>query len=1676
MTPQPLTKEVLSAALQQGDEQLQEVLRGPSASPYQRREQVQRVELALRILRRHADEFREDDRKRIIAATRLVLDEAKKNVEEELRAAAVDQIEKLQEEQKEVLAARGSVLEQERALSYQWYRPSTWSPEAQQVGMIAGGAAIASVAIGWIINRISRTAERVGHGASTVFSWLKWTAGLTLVGVGVLVGVSKWEELKKVLEGVGKVREEAAKIAEDAKKKTEAAVKGAQAKFEATKNELEKARLDMEKRQKGVNEVAEAGVENATRDLIATGLLFMHKNRAEETGCTSRALKALLARLDIQRRLTVGDLRTLSLDALAQRFGIQDATQRQVLDFLKRVCEDQAPLVQGLLERRPGAPRDPAAIERQLNALTLQDFLQQGGQVATMFARIGAAMERQGRTSFAAVNVQAVMNAGFGCDAFQEIIRSPSFQERIRRLQVEGLDMSNPDVQTRFLAFCIRWDDAPITDLSQNADNDEQRKFVQLLEKLGAEVQRSKGYIMLSTHGHRRGQGGKASADFLESRFKALSLKDALQLYAYLGLAGNFEGGEYPQSIDEKTHPLGAVLLQMKVLQMVAEQAEQDTDKEQGIAFRDFLIVEGIAGAAGHNTRLALPPKTMEILSKIFTTTARWALFAALASVNNAVTEISHGLEAVTPISADVWRWALYGYAGNKVVLRPLIVHTAMRRITRVERLLKLLGQHGIDVADFKTPTWWRRRYREIPGIGLWDEWRVAGRVIADVPGHLAALSPEQLARALEALKGAGFSAHETVLMLREVGRDIDYITKALKTAGWPVDDVARGLRACGAANNADEMARLLRATGFDKVDDIARALRAAQFDKVDDCVRALRAIGFTSADDLARGLRAFGVRTADELRALLRAANIADADKIVSAFPRVALGAPVLPGASPPPPTGAQPIPPKAGPGAPTPPPGAPAQAPKPTTTMAPAVAPGVTPSGPALPEVARPSSRLWRFARVGGRVFFIGGAALGTVAETVSGVSQVGEHIDLVARRKQLAEELRTIFGDTAKFAATGRPNVYRELQSGIEIDITPIFQLSDDLIRSGALHIGATTTSILSGLAMFLASSGIAAPLAVLAIAGVPLMRERIDAAQREKIRLFLCNIDQRIAMLLPMDALTGSDPALLYRDILNIRAIWGHAPGTSGAEYQRSERAFPVAFAGMVYREALAMCPVHPRELSLDVDGPSHLDEAFWGMREEIARRIRDFAGDDPTPERLQAAVHRAARVMLVRGMFRVYARLREACATYDSILAQQAAGTPTEDRVKSAGIVVGSMLANRTYANRVRARMELLGQQYFWDGKTIADAFVQHGTEPAGVDFFEGPRNLDRTPPSRILSMLRHGTDETLLSIHPNLEQLSESTESFLEQLGAQRVIVWLQNGKRESLPIDAPAARDRQGTVAYQPARSGVYVYFAIVGGCLMWSSWDNPGWQPIERGRYGEAAGGAMAYMNTVASLLTRVSSELARPPVAAPSHPLLSLRPPERAPSSPARDAGFRFLGSITASNVEGGSSVKIAEEKKREMEQPFSAGYMPPVQVPLSPRGAPPFERTAVDANVIRIRVGGRTVEFGCVGNVWMWRNPPESSDRRWYLLNENRFAAGVSGETDALNTIAHFLGIINREGGVPAIGGVDRVELYWSGDQLRSAGIVAAPQLPPELKPAPGALFLRPQPDSPPAELP
>ncbi len=542
---------------------------------------------------------------------------------------------------------------------------------------------------------------------------------------------------------------------------------------------------------------------------------------------------------------------------------------------------------------------------------------------------------------------------------------------------------------------------------------------------------------------------------------------------------------------------------------------------------------------------------------------------------------------------------------------------------------------------------------------------------------------------------------------------------------------------------------------------------------------------------------------------------------------------------------------------------------------------APIVAPETPQPPSTLR--SRIFnsRTVQVGGRVLQVGGGVL-LVHQAGQLVGQVEQRINLGRERERLTNEVRGMFADTSKYIPdSSNPNLFTEVNSSIQINITPIVGLNDDLLSHATANAVTTGGSILGGLAAYCASTGVGIPLAVLLLAGVPLVESALDGNKRQALRRFLNSVGQRIAMLIPIGVLTSSNPADLYSNVLDIRRIWGQSTdpgiGDNLARQQEAQRAMSVVTVGLVFREMQRITPIPLEQLNMYLSNDYSPSEDIWNSRQGIATLVQDFVGplpdrfffrgpDTPEQERFQNAITRAAAVVLRQRIFNAYASLRSEMDGYLRIRNQNNPGASSRGR---------ELLQDPRALRLCEERLQLLGSQLSWGGLTVADIYSQVMAERTRRGFNDvygfypstQSRIMASLPTNSLEYRMAYGADNEdpiPPRVHSGIESLSRGMETLVQSLGGSPVITRLSADGQHRLASETSASTlaENQGTPAYKLPRGNVEVYLSIVGGRLQWSSYSYPQWVPIESGRYDNAAPGSdRAFVNEIADTLQRMS-----------------------------------------------------------------------------------------------------------------------------------------------------------------------------------------------------------------------
>lgn len=686
---------------------------------------------------------------------------------------------------------------------------------------------------------------------------------------------------------------------------------------------------------------------------------------------------------------------------------------------------------------------------------------------------------------------------------------------------------------------------------------------------------------------------------------------------------------------------------------------------------------------------------------------------------------------------------------------------------------------------------------------------------------------------------------------------------------------------------------------------------------------------------------------------------------------------------------------------------------------------------AGKQAAAVEREASQAGRGASRFSRVLTWGGRAL-VVADVALTTTEIANRLaNAEAARKQLRAEIAAALPRPAFRPHESNPNIYIHVASGAEFNLTNLFTRGDAFFDEARTYAAVHGCAMLVSVASLALSAGPQAVVFAGVLATVSVANEVMEGNNRSNLRALFAQTPPQVLALVDPRSLARLGT---YRDITtafnNTFMNTNMQPGEALRQRNAAWENFLIAQALRHVNAQLAEQGIPP-ELLL---GNRTLLDVLRSEHQYLLNNTSNYSGEAADQE-LQARIY--ARGIILRLMANSLIQKRRQLQNHLAAVGESNRLTPVQEEQLRWQI---TFLENQ-YGGRAGSGERQGGQTLgeILDHPVYRKALVEFGTTPLRFRDFN---DLGGGVPFAI----RYNWE--VPSPHPNPQRLVETANEFLTTIGAVEVMTWIANGKRESVELSDPEAAQRQGTPAFRIRRGNTDVYVRLISNRLMWSSWGDPGWMPIEGGRYSAGiatAGSPQAHMNMIADVLTRVSHEL-------DPHPEPSLlSQPQLGERLNANGFGLLFLRSITPTSIVGGSRGQIEREQKQGFFRgrdnlPLFHGQQnrPPVL-----RGAmPDFERTESNG-IVSIRVGNRTVEYGYIANVWMWRNPAGSADTRWYLPTEYRFAASVGDAGRIHNEIADWLSTINRMGWVGAT-----LEIYRDGDSIRSSNISPADRIPEE----------------------
>ncbi len=219
----------LRNAMSQGQESVNELIRGPKQTPYQREEQVKRCEQALDLMKTELKNETKEQKNLILKATHDILEEARTDVLDQLRGGANERMKQLQEkieqmrtrrteEEKEVHGEKASAPSAPaKAAEAEAWLPHTWDAREWSGKQIATVSALTVGAIGvaylgrklwrWMTGSGTEQAQGKKSGWGSLIYWIP---GIGLAALGLYAGhkmLMKFDKYAKMINGLeGKLK------------------------------------------------------------------------------------------------------------------------------------------------------------------------------------------------------------------------------------------------------------------------------------------------------------------------------------------------------------------------------------------------------------------------------------------------------------------------------------------------------------------------------------------------------------------------------------------------------------------------------------------------------------------------------------------------------------------------------------------------------------------------------------------------------------------------------------------------------------------------------------------------------------------------------------------------------------------------------------------------------------------------------------------------------------------------------------------------------------------------------------------------------------------------------------------------------------------------------------------------------------------------------------------------------------------------------------------------------------------------------------------------------------------------------------------------------------------------------------------------------------------------------
>lgn len=549
---------------------------------------------------------------------------------------------------------------------------------------------------------------------------------------------------------------------------------------------------DLQTKESGDIEFAQNTIDLRSSKLAAAGLLAFHPKLRKEAGIgeekvDSAAVHGLLSGTRF-RQVTIAEMKELpgTIDdvgsaPLAQKLGIEGRQLNALLFFRKVLDERYENFAKVYKKLHPD--KDPQQV-------TMQEFLDQTKRLSGFFIRFSESLKGQMSSwkdldpetlSYALSEAFRLDNA----DSNQQFEMQDKFNGFLPEL---GLKTASSEDFLRFYSLCR---DGNIS-MDQMANfrpeyfySFKEAQRVQadeckvVINKMKTHImENAMDYIALYTHNGEM-PGKKRYEEVLRERLTSSDLKvrDVVELYSALRSAeGTEHGKKLPENLNNAS-PEGALLLQMKVLQMISEQ-----DRTHGNGFKGFLFREVIS----ETPNLNLPPEAVEVFQQMANKTldaaGQLTVFSGKFWVrkwNDVSESASGGLGVEKETVDDVAFWTMATLLTSYVGAR--LVEGLLLRPNQIGEQARTLGQR---YAELDNPTWVRRHIlQRVPLVGQVDKARMemAKRQLRMLYEDIE----QTLGIAHGKLKGGHFDALIKAQGIAKSGGNYESAVKALTDGGF---------------------------------------------------------------------------------------------------------------------------------------------------------------------------------------------------------------------------------------------------------------------------------------------------------------------------------------------------------------------------------------------------------------------------------------------------------------------------------------------------------------------------------------------------------------------------------------------------------------------------------------------------------------------------------------------------------------------------------------------------------------------------------------------------------------------------------------------------------------------------------------------------------------------------